>query len=116
LGFLPKEKRLVANARGRKYTVETVLTFGDPNVFDIPYSASDHHRFVLQEIRSLLRPSLFDLRSEKTAKLWRDAIIRNAPILEGFFKDEPKLRDRMLGWCEKVLERKINARMPRPLR
>jgi hypothetical protein len=34
---------------------------------------------------------------------WQEAILHDAPLLSGFFADEPEFRDRLLRWCEKVL-------------
>jgi hypothetical protein len=35
---------------------------------------------------------------------WKAAILRDAPLLKGFFREEPKWRAKMLRWCEKSLE------------
>ena len=92
------------DARGRNHTFTGELAFASPQVFDMAYSSKTHHRFVLQELRSLLRPRRFDLWTPKTARMWKDAILRGAPLLKGFFHDEPQHRDKMLRWCMKILE------------
>jgi hypothetical protein len=35
---------------------------------------------------------------------WKAAILCNAPLLKGFFAEEPKWREKMLRWCDKSIE------------
>jgi len=35
---------------------------------------------------------------------WKQAILRDAPLLKGFFVEEPKWREKMLRWCDRQLE------------
>ena len=61
---------------------------------------------VLNGLRSLLRkPGRFSQRPARIARPWQEAAFRDAPMLRGFFADEPHLRDRLLRWCEKILTR-----------
>jgi hypothetical protein len=96
------------NVRGKQVRVETHLTFAYPKVFDIPYRTEEHHRFVLREVRwKTGRPSRFHSRkfAHTEAFRWQEAILRDAPLLKGFFKDEPAWREKMLHWCNKVISR-----------
>jgi hypothetical protein len=80
---------------------------GPPYLFEIPYNRVLHYHVVLNHIRSLVkRPGRVDLRIPRIAQPWRDAVLRDAPMLKGFFVDEPKWRDKLLLWCEKVLAKK----------
>jgi len=62
---------------------------------------------LLDDIRRLLKRkgTRYDLRLPRIARPWQDAILRDAPMLKGFFADEPKWRSELLHWCEKVLGR-----------
>ena len=91
-------------ARGKTRKIISSQVPGSPFLFDIPYNRDTHHRVVLEEIKSLVEPPRrFDLRKARIAKPWHDAILRDAPMLKGFFADEPKWRTKLLHWCEKVL-------------
>ncbi|HEY6967679.1 MAG TPA: hypothetical protein VJA94_00505 [Candidatus Angelobacter sp.] len=79
---------------------------GPPRRFDIPYDRKLHHRAVLEEIRNLVtqKGSRFNLRKPRIVQPWLDATLRDAPMLKGFFADEPKWRDKLLRWCAKALQ------------
>jgi len=36
--------------------------------------------------------------------MWKAAILRNAPLLKGFFEEEPAWREKMLRWCDEALK------------
>jgi hypothetical protein len=100
-------------ARGKSNNEYAYLTFGYKGVFDIPYESAVHKRFVLNEIRSLTGQTMYRRERNrmlafkvKEARRWREAIDRNAPLLSGFFRDEPEWRDKMLAWCERMLAKR----------
>jgi len=97
-------------ARGKSNNRYAFLGFGNEGVFDILYQSDIHRRFVLDEIRRLTSPQVYTRDRKRTiafkikqAKVWREAIDRNAPLLKGFFSDEPEWRDKMLLWCDRIL-------------
>jgi hypothetical protein len=74
--------------------------------FNTSYNSDIHRQGILSEIRlhtgarRLARNKKYD---QKVAALWKEAILRDAPLLRGFFAEEPSYRPRMLRWCEKIL-------------
>jgi hypothetical protein len=97
-------------ARGKSNNRYVFFGFGDEGVFDIPYESDIHRPFVLNEIRTLTSQPVHTRHRKltiafrvKQAKLWSEAIGRNAPLLKGFFDDEPEWRNRMLTWCDRIL-------------
>jgi len=99
-------------ARGKSNNRYVFLGLGNAGVFDIPYESDIHRRFVLNEIRFLTCQQVHTRHRKltiafriKQAKLWSEAIAHNAPLLKGFFSDEPEWRDKMLAWCERSLAR-----------
>lgn len=116
LGIVIKRKleRREELSRGQpvaKWVRGVGLNFSLEGVFDIPYVAALHKRDVLSELRHHIEDKRRWRRGhhkrtvwaiEQAAK-WRKAILRNAPLLNGFFADEPQWRDRMLRWCEETL-------------
>jgi hypothetical protein len=92
-------------ARGKVRRIVSEAVPGPPFLFDISYNRELHHRVVLRHMRMLLRRkgTRYDLRLPRIAKPWHDAILRDAPMLKGFFAEEPKWRDKLLRWCEAVL-------------
>jgi hypothetical protein len=100
-------------ARGKSNNRYAFLDFGYEGVFDLPYESDIHRRFVLSEIRSLTSRQIYTRGRNRTiafkmkeAKRWSEAIGRNAPLLKGFFRDEPEWRDKMLAWCDRVLAKR----------
>jgi hypothetical protein len=90
-------------ARGKSNNSYVFLGFGNERIFDISYEAKIHRRFVLNEIRWLTNPQVHTRDRKRRiafkieqAKLWSEAIGRNAPLLKGFFVDEPEWRDKLL--------------------
>ena len=80
--------------------------------FDTPYVRPLHKRTIMFQLRRLVnakgsgrkKPELIRAHERKEAARWRDAIVRDAPLLHGFFAEEPQWRERMLRWCEKTLD------------
>jgi hypothetical protein len=104
---IPLKTTTRRTARGKTRKIVSHAVPGPPHLFDIPYSRELHHRVVLNDIRNLMQPpGRFDLRKPRIVQLWFDAILRDAPMLKGFFCDEPAWRDKLLHWCEKVLAKK----------
>ncbi|HWO39240.1 MAG TPA: hypothetical protein VNO32_61490 [Candidatus Acidoferrum sp.] len=104
------------DGRGRSRKVQVVAGFDHPGIFEIPYNASRHRHFILRELRYRTgRPPAFLGRSKKKSERvgkyerdvpqrWKAAILRDAPLLKGFFEEEPAWREKMLRWCDEALE------------
>jgi|SRR6266850_2195726 len=104
------------DGRGRSRKVQVVAGFDHPGVFEIPYNAALHRHFILRELRYRTgRPPAFLGRSKKKSERvgkyerdvpqqWKAAILRDAPLLKGFFEEEPAWREKMLRWCDEALE------------
>jgi len=83
------------------------------DIFDVSYVRSLHKRPIMFRLRyrtgtkgwrgNMAATTFARKHQLEEAKRWREAILRNAPLLRGFFSEEPQWRDRMLRWCEKVL-------------
>ena len=108
-------------ARGKSINGFLVLTFGSPGVFDIAYSSKVHRRFVLDEIGvRTRRPGRAKTKASTTheieeAKRWRNAILRDAPLLKGFFAEEPEWREKMLSWCRGVMAKEVRRKSAQAL-
>ena len=82
-------------------------------IFDTPYIRALHKRTIMFQLRHRADAKgwkryaktsrLMRTHERKEAARWREAILRDAPLLRGFFAEEPQWRDRMLHWCEKTL-------------
>lgn len=82
-------------------------------IFDTPYIRDLHKRTIMLQLRYRADAKrwkryakisrLVRAHERKEAARWREAILRDAPLLRGFFADEPQWRERMLRWCEKTL-------------
>jgi len=104
---IPLKTTIRRTARGKARKIVTELVPGTPLFFKIPYNRDLHHRVVLDSVRMLVKsPGRFGLRIPRIAQAWHDAILRDAPMLKGFFADEPKWRAKAVRWCEKVLNEK----------
>lgn len=89
------------------------LKIHSEGVFETPYIRAFHKRTIMFHLRYHVKAyvrganknksSLVRAYELKEAARWREAILRDAPLLKGFFTEEPQWRDRMLRWCEKVL-------------
>jgi hypothetical protein len=74
--------------------------------FNTSYDSNIHRQAILSEIRLRTGARRFARNrkyDQKVAALWKEAIFRDAPLLRGFFAEEPSYRPRMLRWCEKIL-------------
>jgi hypothetical protein len=82
-------------------------------VFDTPYIRAVHKGTLTFQFRYHVDVKWFGHSTKSTKKRrasdlreairWRKAILRDAPLLKGFFAEQPQWRERMLRWCEKVL-------------
>jgi len=83
-------------------------------IFATPYVRALHKRTIMVQLRYHVnakgwgryakKPKLIRAHERKEAVRWREAILRDAPLLHGFFAEEPQWRERMLRWCEKTLD------------
>jgi hypothetical protein len=111
MGLLIREY-VKRNGRGKSHKVQVYVSFEYPGIFDTPYDQAKHRHFILDELRYRTGPALaFHGRSKKKSERlskyeryvpvqWKAAILRDAPLLKGFFAEEPKWREKMLNWCE----------------
>jgi hypothetical protein len=99
-----KVLQIKAANSGRVYNIE--------KIFDTPYDRALHKHGILFLLRLRIGPPRWGPHKKKSvrlthdlqvAELWRSAILRDAPLLRGFFAEEPQWRERMLYWCEKTL-------------
>jgi hypothetical protein len=90
------------------------LKFEADGVFDTTYNSALHKRSILWRLRSQrLRPKWGPHKKKSRryrsryqrdlATRWKEATLRGAPLLAGFFAEEPQWRERILRWCEAVL-------------
>lgn len=111
MGLLVREY-VKRDGRGKRRKVQEIATFDSPGMFDTPYDPAKHRHFILRELRYRTGPAPAFLgrnkkKSERLGKYerhvpvqWKAAILRDAPLLRGFFAEEPKWREKMLKWCE----------------
>jgi len=114
LGVVVKEKLVARREQSRPRQVDTTLVrlnFEADGVFDTPYDPTLHKRAILRKLRfRCARPSWgphekkskrYRRRYEREdAARWKEATLRNAPLLAGFFAEEPQWRDRIMRWYE----------------
>jgi hypothetical protein len=89
------------------------LKIHSEGVFETPYIRAFHKRTIMFHLRYRINAHVWGANKNKgklvrayerkEAGRWREAILRDAPLLKGFFTEEPQWRERMLRWCEKVL-------------
>ncbi len=88
------------------------LNFETDGVFDTPYDGTLHKRLILRKLRYHVRPNWgrhkkksrrYGKYQRKLAARWREPILRSAPLLEGFFGEEPQWRERIMRWCDAAL-------------
>ena len=109
-------------ASGKSIDGFLVFTFGFPEVLDIAYSTEVHRRFVLNEIRfRTQRAGSAQTKASMTyeikeAKRWRDAILRDALLLKGFFAEEPEWREKVLSWCQRIITNGVRRNSAKALR
>jgi hypothetical protein len=102
---IPLKTTTRRTVRGKARKIVSSLVPGPPRLFDIPYQRELHYRAVLNQVRRLVqRPGRVNLRKPRIVRPWHEAILRDAPMLKGFFADEPQWREKLLRWCEKALE------------
>jgi len=96
------------------------LNFEADGIFDTPYDPTLHKRSILRALRfHSVRPNRgphkkksqrYRRYQREFATRWREATLRDAPLLVGFFAEEPQWRERMLRWCEAALTAESNSR------
>ena len=112
-------KRKLTKRRDQSYirqadTTPISLRFEEDRVFDTSYDPAKHKRSILWRLRFLrVRPrwgphkkksQRYRSRYQRDlATRWKEATLRNAPLLAGFFAEEPQWRERILRWCEAAL-------------
>ena len=116
LGVVVKEK--LAKRRNQSHISQVdatpfSLNFEQTGIFDTPYDPTLHKRSILCELRyHAVRPTWGPHKKKSQryrryqrafATRWREATLRDAPLLVGFFAEEPQWRERMLRWCEAAL-------------
>jgi hypothetical protein len=116
LGVVVKKK--LAERREQSHTSQLDeaplgLNFEADGVFDTPYDPTLHKRLILRRLRyQIVKPNWgrhkkksrrYSKYQRKIAVRWREAILRAAPLLAGFFGAEPQWRERILRWCEAAL-------------
>jgi len=100
------------DGRGKSRKFLEVAGSDDPGIFDTPYDPARHRHFILHELRYRTGPAPANKKkSQRLSKYehrvpvqWKAAILRDAPLLKGFFAEEPKWREKMLSWCEANME------------
>lgn len=111
MGLLIREY-VKRDGRGKSLKFQEIATFDYPGIFDALYDPAKHRHFILHELRYRTGPAPAFLgrnkkKFERLSKYerhvperWKAAILRDAPLLKGFFAEEPKWREKMLNWCE----------------
>jgi len=105
---LERRQKLAHPVRDVGNPVGLALYSDADDAFDTPYAAALHKRDLMLQVKICCRRKRFGKYKEtgfdvEEAAKWRKAILRDAPLLKGFFADEPQWRDRMLRWCEETL-------------
>jgi len=95
---------------GAEHIVQSYLSFHHETIFDVPYVPALHKRSIIFQVRyrtsvkgSASKTANMREFERKEAARWRAAILRDAPLLKGFFSEEPQWRERMLNWCGRIL-------------
>ena len=116
LGVVIKEKlanRTQQEIASPTYPFRYYISFDAKGVFDTLYNSTFHKQPLLFAFRSVTGNLRWGRQEKKTeirlnrkredAVRLREAILRDAPLLKGFFAEEPKWREKALLWCERVL-------------
>ena len=116
LGVVLKEKLAKREGLSQSSQLEATpfsLDFSADGIFDIPYDSPILKRLILRKLKyHTVRPNWgrhkkkfqrYSRYEREFATRWREAILRDAPLLVGFFSEEPQWRERMLRWCEAAL-------------
>jgi hypothetical protein len=101
-------------------SARTYTSYNIEDILDTPYDRALHKHGILFQLRGQIDPTGFQFgrhkkksarfrRDLQVAKLWKDAILRDAPLLQGFFVEEPEWREKMLRWCDKTLSSASNS-------
>jgi hypothetical protein len=111
MGLLIREY-VKRDGRGKRRKVQEITTFDSPGIFDMLYDPVKRRHFILHELRYRTGPAPAFLgrnkkKSERLSRYerhvpeqWKAVILRDAPLLKGFFAEEPRWREKMLNWCE----------------
>jgi hypothetical protein len=124
LGVVVKRKLTRRRDQSQIRQVDTTpisLRFEQDGVFDTSYDSASHKRSILWRLRYLkVRPrwgphkkksQRYRSRYQRDlATRWKEATLRNAPLLAGFFAEEPQWRERILHWCEAALTAESDSR------
>jgi hypothetical protein len=115
---LKKVKREESQSRVKDTSPEYPNIYS-AEIFDTPYIRALHKRTIMFQFRYRADAKgrkryaktsrLIRTHERKEAARWREAILRDAPLLRGFFAEEPQWRERMLHWCEKTLSSAANS-------
>ena len=101
MGLLIREY-VKRDGRGKSRKFQEIATFDSPGILDTQYDPAKHRHFILYELRCRTGPAPAFLgrnkkKSERLSKYernvpvqWKAAILRDAPLLKGFFAEEPK--------------------------
>jgi hypothetical protein len=119
LGKVIKQKLSRRSSGPRVRATYSVGLHDVERIFDSSYDRELHRRSILLYLRYYTGPTRFEFsrhkkksnrskRDSRAAKLWQDAILRDAPLLRGFFAEAPEWRNKMLRWCEKTLSTASN--------
>ena len=104
------------DGRGRQNNSYVYASFEYPKIFDEVYKPSVHRQLILHEVRYRTGPpsAVFGRNRKKSQRLskyerqvpsqWKEAILRDAPLLKGFFAEEPGMREKILRWCDQTIE------------
>jgi hypothetical protein len=95
------------------------LNLHSEGVFDTPYSSILHKRIILRELkyhtgiprwtRHKKKTRRFGRYEREAAARWREAILRDAPLLKGFLAQEPQWREKIPLWCERALTASLES-------
>jgi len=110
------------DGRGKSRKFQEIAGFDHPGIFDVPYDPAKHRHFILHELRYRTgpAPAFLGRNKKKSQRLtkyerhvpeqWKAAILRDAPLLKGFFAEEPKWLVKMLNWCEANIEAHLSTK------
>ena len=114
-----KQAKREASESRVKDTTPVYPSIYSAEIFDTPYIRALHKRTIMFQLRYRADAKgwkryakasrLIRAHELKEAARWREAILRDAPLLRGFFAEEPQWRERMLRWCEKTLSSAANS-------
>jgi hypothetical protein len=124
LGVVVKKK--LAERRDQSHvsqadTTPFSLNLETEGIFDTLYDPALHKRSILRVLRyHTVRPNWGPHKKKSQryrwryqrefATRWREAALRDAPLLVGFFAEEPQWRERILRWCEAALTAESDSR------